>query len=109
MPRPTRWQPPATTGASCASTAASSVNLGPEGASSDRVFDAIVLGVGGMGSAAVYHLARRARRVLGIERFDIPHDFGSSHGLTRIIRLAYYESPAYVPLLQRSYELWRDL
>jgi sarcosine oxidase len=72
-------------------------------------YDAIVLGVGGMGSAAVYHLARRGLRVLGIERYNIPHEMGSSHGLTRIIRLAYYEHPAYVPLLRRAYELWRQL
>ena len=63
-------------------------------------YDAIVLGVGGMGSSALYHLARRGLRVLGIERYNIPHEMGSSHGLTRIIRLAYYEHPAYVPLLQ---------
>ena len=74
-----------------------------------RPFDAIVVGVGGMGSAAVYHLARRGKRVLGLERFDIPHDMGSSHGVTRIIRLAYYEHPSYVPLLRRAYELWREL
>jgi sarcosine oxidase len=72
-------------------------------------YDAIVLGVGGMGSAAVYHLARRGLRVLGIERYNIPHEMGSSHGLTRIIRLAYYEHPDYVPLLRRAYELWRQL
>jgi sarcosine oxidase len=72
-------------------------------------FDAIVVGVGGMGSAALYHLARRGRRVLGLERFDIPHEMGSSHGVTRIIRLAYYEDAAYVPLLRRAYELWRAL
>ena len=72
-------------------------------------YDAIVLGVGGMGSAALYHLALRGLRVLGIERYNIPHDMGSSHGLTRIIRLAYYEHPAYVPLLRRAYELWHDL
>jgi sarcosine oxidase len=72
-------------------------------------FDAIVVGVGGMGSAAVYHLARRGLRVLGLERFDVPHDHGSSHGVTRIIRLAYYEDPSYVPLLKRAYELWREL
>jgi sarcosine oxidase len=72
-------------------------------------YDAIVLGVGGMGSAAVYHLARRGARVLGIERFDIPHDRGSSHGLSRIIRLAYWEHPDYVPLVRRAYDLWRDL
>jgi sarcosine oxidase len=76
---------------------------------SDRRFDVIVVGVGGMGSATVYHLARRGYRVLGLERFDIPHERGSSHGVTRIIRLAYYEHPAYVPLLRRAYELWREL
>ena len=72
-------------------------------------FDAIVAGVGGMGSAACWHLARRGRRVLGLERFDIPHAMGSSHGVTRIIRLPYYEDPAYVPLLRRAYALWREL
>jgi sarcosine oxidase len=72
-------------------------------------YDAIVLGVGGMGSAACYHLARRGLRVLGLERFDVPHAMGSSHGVNRIIRLAYYEHPAYVPLLRRAYELWREL
>src|ERR1044071_9416293 len=72
-------------------------------------YDAIVIGVGGMGSAAVYQLARRGARVLGLERFDIPHELGSSHGVSRIIRLAYAEDPAYVPLLRRSYELWREL
>jgi sarcosine oxidase len=73
------------------------------------MFDSIVLGVGGMGSATLYQLARRGVRVLGLERFDIPHDRGSSHGVTRLIRLAYAEHPAYVPLLRRAYELWRDL
>jgi sarcosine oxidase len=72
-------------------------------------YDAIVVGVGGMGSAACWHLARRGRRVLGLERFDIPHAMGSSHGVTRIIRLPYYEDPAYVPLLRRAYALWREL
>jgi sarcosine oxidase len=74
-----------------------------------RRFDAIVVGVGGLGSAALYHLARRGRSVLGLERFDVPNELGSSHGITRIIRLAYYEHPSYVPLLRRSYELWREL
>ncbi|MBA2450064.1 MAG: N-methyl-L-tryptophan oxidase [Chloroflexi bacterium] len=74
-----------------------------------RRFDVIVLGIGGMGSATTYHLARRGKRVLGIERYDIPHSMGSSHGISRIIRLAYYEHPSYVPLLRRSYELWREL
>ena len=68
-------------------------------------YDVIVLGVGAMGSATVYQLARRGKRVLGLERYDIPHALGSSHGHTRIIRLAYYEDPSYVMLLQRSYEL----
>ena len=72
-------------------------------------FDVIVAGVGGMGAAACFHLARRGLRVLGLERHDIPNTRGSSHGETRIIRLAYSESPAYVPLLRRAFELWRDL
>ncbi len=76
---------------------------------SHEFFDAIVLGVGGMGSAALLHLARRHATVLGLEQFEIPHDRGSSHGLTRIIRLAYWEDPAYVPLLRRAYELWHQL
>jgi sarcosine oxidase len=76
---------------------------------SSRRFDAIVVGVGGLGSAVLYHLARRGRSVLGLERFDVPNELGSSHGITRIIRLAYYEDPSYVPLLRRSYELWREL
>ena len=54
-------------------------------------YDAIVIGVGGMGSATAYHLAKSGARVLGLERFDVPHSVGSSHGLTRIIRLAYSE------------------
>jgi sarcosine oxidase len=72
-------------------------------------FDVIVVGVGGMGSSACYHLARRGKRVLGLERFGIPHAMGSSHGVNRIIRLAYYEDPSYVPLLRRAFELWREL
>ena len=72
-------------------------------------YDAVVVGVGGMGSAALYHLARRKQRVLGLERFDVPHDLGSSHGITRIIRLAYFQYPSYVPLVRRAYELWREL
>src|SRR6266850_4178829 len=72
-------------------------------------YDVIVVGLGAMGSAALYHLAARGRRVLGLDRFQPPHTFGSSHGATRIIREAYFEHPAYVPLVQRAYELWRDL
>lgn len=72
-------------------------------------YDTIVLGVGAMGSATCYQLARRGRRVLGLERFGIPHGMGSSHGYTRIIRMAYLEHPSYVLLLRRAYELWREL
>lgn len=62
-----------------------------------------------MGSATLHHLARRGLRVLGLEQFDIPHDFGSSHGINRIFRLAYYEHPSYVPLMLRARDLWRQL
>ena len=72
-------------------------------------YDAIVIGLGGMGSATLYQLAQRGKRALGIEQFGIAHELGSSHGLTRIIRLAYHEHPSYVPLMRRAYELWRDL
>ncbi|WP_428534482.1 N-methyl-L-tryptophan oxidase [Rhodopila sp.] len=71
-------------------------------------YDVIVIGVGGMGSAVCWQLAKRGQRVLGLERFDIPHDMGSSHGISRIIRLPYYEHPAYVPLLRRACELWAE-
>ena len=73
------------------------------------MYDVIVVGVGGMGSAAVHHAAARGARVLGLEQFDIPNDLGSSHGLSRIIRLAYWEHPDYVPLVARAYDLWRAL
>lgn len=72
-------------------------------------FDVIVLGGGGMGSAAAFELARRGRRVLVLEQFALAHDRGSSHGLTRVIRKAYFEHPDYVPLLHRAYERWYDL
>ena len=72
-------------------------------------YDAIVVGIGGMGSSTLYQLARRGRRVLGLEKYDVPHSRGSSHGETRIIRLAYYEDPSYVHLLRRAYELWREI
>lgn len=71
--------------------------------------DCIVLGVGGFGSGALYHLANRRVNAIGLEQFDIAHDRGSSHGESRIIRKAYFEHPDYVPLLHRSYELWRQL
>ena len=71
--------------------------------------DVIVMGCGGFGSAAMYHLARRGLRVIGIDRFHPPHDLGSSHGETRIIRKAYFEHPNYVPLLHRAWDLWEEL
>ncbi|HWG22495.1 MAG TPA: N-methyl-L-tryptophan oxidase [Actinospica sp.] len=75
----------------------------------EQLYDVIVLGLGGMGSAAAAHLAARGSRVLGIERFTPAHDRGASHGETRLIRQAYFEDPAYVPLLLRAYELWDEL
>ncbi len=71
--------------------------------------DVIVIGSGGVGSAALYHLARRGVNVLGIDRFPAGHDRGSSHGHSRIIRLAYFEHHDYVPLLRRAYSLWDEL
>src|SRR6516165_615002 len=76
---------------------------------SQRTFDVIVIGVGGMGSAAACELARRGRRVLALEQFALGHDRGSSHGHTRIIRKAYYEHPDYVPLVCRAFDGWYDL
>ena len=72
-------------------------------------YDAIVVGCGSMGSAALFHLASRGRRVLGLEQFDVPNQMGSSVGTNRIIRLAYAEGPGYVPLLRRAYTLWHEL
>src|SRR5690242_6295449 len=76
---------------------------------SSDTYDVVVAGLGAMGSAAACHLARRGRRVLGLDRFSPPHARGSSAGRTRIIREAYFENPAYVPLVQRAYELWDAL
>ncbi len=73
------------------------------------MYDVIVIGVGGMGSAAVYHLARRGCSVLGLEQFGVPHGFGSSHGFTRMIRLAYFAGAEYVPLARAAYREWREL
>ncbi len=72
-------------------------------------YDVIIVGLGAMGSAAAYHLAKSGLRVQGLDQFHPPHNLGSSHGLTRIIREAYFEDPLYVPLVQRAYELWADL
>src|SRR5262245_11418019 len=74
-----------------------------------RIFDTIVLGLGAMGSATLYQLARRGTRVLGLDRFSPPHAYGSTHGDTRITRQAIGEGEHYTPLSLRSYELWRQI
>lgn len=72
-------------------------------------YDVIVAGLGAMGSAACWHLARRGVRVLGVDRFSPPHALGSSHGRSRIIREAYFEDPLYVALVRRAYQCWEEL
>ncbi|MFI6940120.1 N-methyl-L-tryptophan oxidase [Streptomyces sp. NPDC050418] len=74
-----------------------------------RTYDVIVLGLGGMGSSAVWHLAERGVRVLGLEKFGPAHNRGSSHGGSRITRQSYFEGAEYVPLLLRAYELYERL
>ena len=86
------------------STAASSSSK-----ASNAKFDVIVVGLGSMGIAACYHLAKRGLRVLGLERFDLPHEQGSHAGQSRILRKAYGEGSSYVPLLKRAYENWHAL
>jgi sarcosine oxidase len=76
---------------------------------SERIHDAIVAGLGAHGSAAAYQLAKRGQSVLGFERFARGHTLASFGGLSRIIRLSYYEHPSYVPLLKRAWDLWREL
>lgn len=71
--------------------------------------DAVVVGLGAMGSAALYHLAGRGANVAGFDAYAPPHAFGSSHGETRMIREAYFEDARYVPLVRRAYQLWHDL
>lgn len=71
--------------------------------------EAAVLGLGGMGSAAAFHLAARGTRVIGVEQFAPAHARGSSHGDVRVIRKGYFEHPDYVPLLHRAYDLWHAL
>ena len=83
-----------------------SLNGGP---AVNGAFDVIVVGLGAMGSSAAYHLAKRGARVLGLEAFSPAHDKGSSHGESRIIRQAYFEDPAYVLLVLRAYQLWKEL
>jgi len=72
-------------------------------------YDVIVIGVGSMGAATCWQLAARGCRVLGLEQFGIPHNRGAHHGDSRVIRMAYFEHPDYVPLLKRAYELWDKL
>jgi sarcosine oxidase len=72
-------------------------------------YDVAVIGLGGIGSAIAAHCAGRGASVIGMEQFPPAHDRGSSHGKSRMIRQAYFEDPAYVPIVLRSYELWRDL
>ncbi len=72
-------------------------------------YDFAIAGLGAMGSAAAYHLAKKGASVLGLDRYAPPHTLGSSHGETRIIREAYFEHPSYVPIIQRAYELWEQL
>src|SRR5690349_14554105 len=72
-------------------------------------FDVAVVGLGAMGSAAAYHLARQGASVVGFDAHAPPHTMGSSHGESRIIREAYWEDPAYVPLVRRAYGLWDEL
>jgi len=74
-----------------------------------KSYDVLVIGVGGWGSAALYHLAKRGLSVCGVEQFSLGHDRGSSHGESRVIRMAYFMHPDYVPVLRRAYELWREL
>lgn len=75
----------------------------------DQSFDLIIVGLGAVGSAALMHAARAGLRVLGIDRFDPPHQFGSSHAESRITRLAVGEGPQYLPFVARSHEIWREL
>ena len=74
-----------------------------------RRFPTIVLGLGAMGSAAIYHLSRKGHKVFGIDRLSPPHTYGSTHGDTRVTRLAIGEGEHYTPLALRSHELWREL
>ncbi|GAA4425281.1 N-methyl-L-tryptophan oxidase [Bremerella cremea] len=72
-------------------------------------YDVAVIGIGGVGSSALYHLAKSGARVIGLDRFAPPHSLGSSHGQTRVIRMAYFEHPDYVPLLRQAYQGWAEL
>jgi len=75
----------------------------------DKIFDAIVIGLGANGSSALYHLSKNNKNILGIDRFTPPHSFGSSHGESRIIRQAYHENPMYVPFVKAAYNYWDEI
>ncbi|MEK8033508.1 N-methyl-L-tryptophan oxidase [Ideonella sp. DXS29W] len=77
--------------------------------STEHLHDVAIAGLGAMGSAAAYQLAKRGLEVIGFDRHTPPHPWGSSHGDSRIIREAYFEHPVYVPMVQRAYELWHEL
>lgn len=74
-----------------------------------ETYDVAVIGLGAMGSAAAWRLAQRGVRVVGFDRYRPPHQLGSTHGESRLIREAYYEDPSYVPFVQRAFELWDEL
>ena len=74
-----------------------------------KIFDVMIIGLGANGSAAAWHLSKAGISVCGIDRFHPPHQRGSSHGQSRIIRQAYYESPLYVPFLKAAYQIWREI
>ena len=76
---------------------------------SARIFDVAVIGLGAVGSASLYQFARRGHRVLGLDRWNPPHDLGSSHGSTRITLCAVGEGDGYVPLVKRSHQIWREI
>jgi len=76
---------------------------------SKETFDVIVIGLGAHGSSALYHLSKTGQKVLGIDRYMPPHDRGSSHGQSRIIRQAYHENPVYVPFVKAAYTLWEEM
>ena len=75
----------------------------------ENTYDLIIVGLGAMGAAALYQASKRGLKVLGIDRFNPPHEMGSSHAETRFTRLAVGEGAAYVPLVKRSHEIWREL
>ena len=74
-----------------------------------NTYDIIVIGLGANGSSALWHLSKTGKKVLGIDRFQPPHQKGSSHGESRIIRQAYHEGPFYVPLVKAAYPIWAEL